>query len=197
MKNTLLISTVMCAASLMTACDYQPRTPITDSVYSEVQETPKYHMTAVERYAKQFVEDNPLEHENSVLSEERSKKFQKEFSNELKRNPHLLDSTLFEFQCFGETRNGAYPIRLQDHSAYIKGLVVLLLDRNMAIKIDEKTTKFLRFRGRFVKALSSEAYDYYFPYEALYLSDLGYGINKHGTACFSPLLVKADTIWFE
>lgn len=73
----------------------------------------------------------------------------------------------------------------------------LLLDRDMAIKINEKTTKFIRFRGRFVKTLSSEDYDYYFPYKALYLSELGYGISEHGTACFSPLLVKADTIWFE
>lgn len=197
MKNALLISVVICTFGLMTSCDYQPKTLMTDSVYSKVQAPPKYQMTAVERYAKQFVDDNPLEYDNKVLSEERSKKFQKEFGNALKKNPHLLDSTLFEFQCFGETRNGAYPIRLQDHSAYIKGLVILLLDRDMATKIDEKTTKFIRFKGRFVKALSSEAYDYYFPYKALYLSELGWGINEHGTACFSPLLVKADTIWFE
>lgn len=197
MKKTFLISVVICTFASMSSCDYQPRTPMTDSVYSEDQETPKYQMTAVERYAKQFVDDNSLEYDNKVLSEERSKKFQKEFGKALKKNPHLLDSTLFEFQCFGETRNGTYPIRLQDHSAYIKGLVILLLDRDMAIKINEKTTKFIRFRGRFVKTLSSEDYDYYFPYKALYLSELGYGINEHGTACFSPLLVKADTIWFE
>ena len=197
MKKAILTLAVLCGIGLMAACDYQPKTPMTDSVYAEVIETPKYQPTAVERFVKDFLSNNQLENNNSALRDERDRKFQKEFKAELKKNPHLLDSTRFEFECFGETRNGQYPIRLQSKYGVVKGIVVLLLDRNMAAQINEEKTKYVRFKGRYLKMLSNEAYDYYLPYEALYLSEIGTGINKDGKACFSPLLVKADTIWFE
>ena len=203
MKKTTLFCTVVCAVSLMVACDYQTKTQITDSINAEIpqsnkyQKTTEYQPTAVERFAKEFISNNPLENDNSALRDERDRKFQKEFKAALKKNPHLLDSTKFEFECFGETKNGQYPIRIQTKYGVVKGIVVLLLDRNMAAQINEKTTKNVQFKGRYMKMLSNEAYDYYLPYKALYLSEIGTGINKNGKACFSPLLIKADTIWFE
>lgn len=203
MKKITLFCTVVCAVSLMVACDYQTKTQITDSINAEIpqsnkyQKTTEYQPTAVERFAKEFISNNPLENDNSALRDERDRKFQKEFKAALKKNPHLLDSTKFEFECFGETKNGQYPIRIQTKYGVVKGIVVLLLDRNMAAQINEKTTKNVQFKGRYMKMLSNEAYDYYLPYKALYLSEIGTGINKNGKACFSPLLIKADTIWFE
>ena len=160
MKKAILTLAVLCGIGLMAACDYQPKTPMTDSVYAEVIETPKYQPTAVERFVKDFLSNNQLENNNSALRDERDRKFQKEFKAELKKNPHLLDSTRFEFECFGETRNGQYPIRLQSKYGVVKGIVVLLLDRNMAAQINEEKTKYVRFKGRYLKMLSNEAYDY-------------------------------------
>jgi hypothetical protein len=197
MKKAILTLAVLCGIGLIAGCDYQPRTSTTDSVYMEIPEIPKYEPTSLERFAEDFLSNNQLENDNSALRDERDRKFQKEFKDELKKNPHLLDSTKFEFECFGETRNGQYPIRLQSKYGVVKGIVVLLLDRDMAVKINEKTTKNVRFKGRYIKMLSNEAYDYYLPYKTLYLSEIGTGINKDGQACFSPLLIKADTIWFE
>ena len=197
MKKVFLALAVLCTVAMMAGCDNQPRTSMTDSVYMEIPEMSKYEPTAIERFAEEFLSNNQLENDNSALRDELDRKFQKEFKAELKKNPHLLDSTKFEFECFGETRNGQYPIRLQTKYGSVKGIVVLLLDRNMATQINEKTTKYVRFKGRYMKMLSSEAYDYYLPYKTLYLSEIGTGINKYGTACFSPLLIKADTIWLE